>query len=249
MSELDTTGRCPARAGTRLQHPGPKGVVGVHAVSGRDNDATQSHGDAECHVDGAAIARVHRPEVAIAAVRLLRRIALLCSHGRRHDGAWVVRLRVGAVVEILVLELVVLRCLHMQRRLQPDVLEERRPTQDHVALHHRHSEHVDEEVDGLLLVEQQQELRERAQVGRAEQLADEAECREVHDRPVAVVNGQTREKSLDGRDEPFSASDVVFDLDVEAGHVRRVQEHQCEVDDLKHTRIYVAIFSSGLSQT
>ena len=34
-----------------------------------------------------------------------------------------------------------------------DVLEERRPTKDHVALHHRHSEHVDEEIDGQLLVE------------------------------------------------------------------------------------------------
>ena len=135
-------------------------------------------------------------------------------------------------VEILVLELVILRRLHPQRRLQPDVLEERRPTKDHVALHHRHSEHVDEEIDGLLLVEQQQELCERAQIGRAEQLADEAECREVNERPVAVLNGQTGEKSLDGRDEPVGAFDVVFDLDVIAGHVRRVQEHQREVDDL-----------------
>ena len=232
MSELETTGRCPARARARLQHPGPEGVIWVRAVSGSDNHPMQSHGGAECHVDGAAIARILRPEVFIAAVRVLRMITLVCGHGRRYDGAWVVRLRVGAVVEILVLELVILRRLHPQRRLQPDVLEERRPTKDHVALHHRHSEHVDEEIDGLLLVEQQQELCERAQIGRAEQLADEAECREVNERPVAVLNGQTGEKSLDGRDEPVGAFDVVFDLDVIAGHVRRVQEHQREVDDL-----------------
>ena len=100
-------GRCPAWARARLQHTGQKYVYRVFTATRKNSYPAQSHGGAECHVDGAASERRLRPEGRVAVVRLLRKVAGLGDHGRHYHRARIVGLGLCAVIEELILQRVV----------------------------------------------------------------------------------------------------------------------------------------------
>ena len=112
------------------------------------------------------------------------------------------------------------------------MLEQRRPTPQVLALRHRLSEVVLQVIDRNLLVEEKQIVCEQAQVDRPHEHAYEAQDGELGHGPLRSACVKSLDEPLDGRDEVSRAHNVVLDLDIVAGNVRRIHEHQCEVNDL-----------------